>query len=408
MYERLLAPVLRSSQRSALVLGPRQVGKSTLLAALAPDLVVNLADPGAFRDYVAQPERLSRELVAAPKEPGWHVPAPTASQSERPPSGGRMSSTTVFLDEVQRVPALLDVVQVLLDQRPTRFRFLLSGSSARKLRRGQANLLPGRIHVHYMHPLLVTELGSDFDLDRVLAHGSLPGIYSETDEATRALDLRSYVDTYLRAEIQAEALVRDVGGFARLLDLAAAASGRILNLHSLCKDAGIAYETARRYVDVLEDTLVAFRVPAWSGSDRSSLVRHGKLFLFDLGVRNALLRRPLDRPLDDERGLLLEHLVAYELHRRLGTLWPEAALYHYRTRHGAEVDFVLEVGREVWGIEVKASRRADRSVLRGFRSLAQRTGRLKRRIVVYLGDRPQRIEDAEVLPFEEFAGLLPT
>ncbi|MXV99926.1 MAG: ATP-binding protein [Holophagales bacterium] len=381
MFDRLLAPVLRSSRRSALVLGPRQVGKSTLLATLEPDLVVNLADPGAFRDYVAQPERLSRELASAPEE-----------------------TRTVFLDEVQRVPALLDAVQVLLDQRPPRFRFLLSGSSARKLR---PNLLPGRIHVHYMHPLLVAELGSDFDLDRMLAHGSLPGIYSEADDATRALDLRSYVDTYLRAEIQAEALVRDVGGFARLLDLAAAASGRILNLNSLCKDAGISYETARRYLDVLEDTLVAFRVPAWSGSDRSSLVRHGKLFLFDLGVRNALLRRPLDRPLDDERGLLLEHLVAYELQRRLGTLWPEAALYHYRTRHGAEVDFVLEVGREVWGIEVKASRRADRSVLRGFRSLAQRTDRLKRRLVVYLGDRAQRIEDVEVWPFEEFAGLLP-
>ncbi len=124
-------------------------------------------------------------------------------------------------------------------------------------------------------------------------------------------------------------------------------------------------------------------------------------------MRNALLRRPLDRPLDDERGLLLEHLVAYELHRRLGTLWPEAALYHYRIRHGAEVDFVLEVGREPWGIEVKASRRAGRAVLRGFRSLAQRTDRLKRRIVVYLGARPQRIEDVEVLPFEDFAGLLP-
>lgn len=384
MFDRLLAPVLRSSRRSALVLGPRQVGKSTLLAMLEPDLVVNLADPGAFRDYVAQPERLSRELASAPQE-----------------------TMTVFLDEVQRVPALLDVVQVLLDQRPPRFRFLLSGSSARKLRRGQANLLPGRIHVHYLHPLLASELGSDFHLERVLAHGSLPGIYAEADEATRALDLRSYVDTYLRAEIQAEALVRDVGGFTRLLDLAAAASGRILNLNSLCKDAGIPYETARRYVDVLDDTLVAFRVPAWSGSDRSSLVRHGKLFLFDLGVRNALLRRPLDRPLDDERGLLLEHLVAYELHRRLGTLWPEAALYHYRTRHGAEVDFVLEVGREVWGIEVKASRRADRSVLGGFRSLAQRTNRLKRRIVVYLGDRPQRIDRVEVLPFAEFATLLP-
>ena len=385
MFDRLLAPVLRSSQRSALVLGPRQVGKSTLLTSLEPDLVVNLADPGAFRDYVAHPERLGRELAAAPPE-----------------------TTTVFLDEVQRVPALLDAVQVLLDQRPPRFRFLLSGSSARKLRRGQANLLPGRIHVHYMHPLLVAELGSDFDLDRALAHGCLPGIYAETDAATRELDLRSYADTYLRSEIQAEALVRDVGGFARLLDLVAAASGRILNLHALCKDAGIAYETARRYVEVLEDTLVAFRVPAWSSSDRSSLVRHGKLFLFDLGVRNALLRRPLDRPLDDERGLLFEHLVAYELHRRLGGLWPEAALYHYRTRHGAEVDFVLEVGRELWGIEVKAGRRVRRSVLRGFRSLAERTERLKRRIVVYLGDRPQQIDGVEVLPFGEFSGLLPT
>ncbi len=160
-------------------------------------------------------------------------------------------------------------------------------------------------------------------------------------------------------------------------------------------------------MDVLEDTLVAFRVPAWSGADRSSPVRHGKLFLFDLGVRNALLRRPLDRPLDDERGLLLEHLVAYELHRRLGTLWPEAALYRYRTRHGAEVDFVVEVGRELWGIEVKASRRADRSVVRGFRSLAQRNDRLKRRIVVYLGARPQRIDGVDVLPFEEFVRLLP-
>ena len=384
MYSRSLAPILRSSQRSVLVLGPRQVGKSTLLGALEPDLVVNLADPAAFRDYVSQPERLARELAAA--QPG---------------------TKTVFLDEVQRVPALLDVVQVLLDQRPQLFRFLLSGSSARKLRRGQANLLPGRIHVHYMHPLLTSELGSAFNLDRVLAHGSLPGIYSEVDEPTRALDLRSYVDTYLRAEIQAEALVRDVGGFSRLLDLAAAASGRILNLHSLCKDAGIAYQTARRYVDILEDTLVAFRVPAWSGSDRSSLVRHGKLFLFDLGVRNALLRRPLDKPLEDERGLLLEHLVAYELHRRLGSLWPEAALYHYRTRHGAEVDFVLEVGRELWGIEVKASRRVDRSFLRGLNSLSQRTDRLKRRVVVYLGARRQRIDEVEVLPFEEFVGLLP-
>lgn len=384
MYPRLLAGVLRSSRRSVLLLGPRQVGKSTLLGALQPDLTLNLASPATFRDFVGRPERLEQELEAAPP-----------------------STRTVFLDEVQRVPALLDAVQVFLDRRPARFRFLLSGSSARKLRRGRANLLPGRIHVHQLHPLLAAELGGDFDLDGALAHGTLPAVCAERDPAARAADLRAYADTYLREEVQAEALVRNVGGFARLLDLVAASSGRILNTHALCKDAATGYETTRRYVQILEDTLVAFRVPAWSGSDRASLVRHGKLFLFDTGVRNALLRRPLDKPLDDERGLLLEHLVACELHRRTGTPWPEAALFHYRTRHGAEVDFVLEVGRELWGVEVKASRRVDRGMLRGLEAFAARHDRVRRRIVVFLGPRRQRLDGVEALPLGEFLDLLP-
>ena len=379
-----MLPSLESSPRSVLVLGPRQVGKSTLLASLAPDVSLNLASPRMFRDYVGHPERLERELEAA-------APA----------------TKTVFIDEVQRVPALLDAVQVLLDERPGRFRFLLSGSSARKLRRGQANLLPGRIHVHHLHPLLACELGEDFKPEWALAHGTLPGIHSERDPSLRAADLRSYADTYLREEIQAEALVRNLGGFSRLLDLAAASSGHVLNVQALCRRAGLAYETARRYIEVLEDTLVFFRVPAWSGSSRQALVGHPKLFVFDTGVRNALLRRPLDLPLPDERGILMEHLVACELHRRLRTLWPEAALFHYRTRSGAEVDFVLEVGRDLWGVEVKAGRRVERSMLRGLASLAARTDRLKRRIVVFRGDRRQLIDGVEVLPLREFLAELP-
>lgn len=379
MYERVLRGALAASRRSVLVLGPRQVGKSTLLRSLAPDLTLNLASPATFRDYVTRPERLEAELRAAPA-----------------------AIRTVFLDEVQRVPALLDLVQVFLDERPARFRFLLSGSSARKLRRGQANLLPGRIHLHHLHPLLACELGDDFDLDRALAHGTLPGIYAEPDPATRAADLRGYVDGYLREEIQAEALVRDIGGYARLLDLVAAASGKVLNLSALCQDAGLGYETARRYLEVLEDTLVVVRVPAWSGADRASLVAHPRIFLFDLGVRNALLRRPLDRPLEDERGTLLEHLVGYELHRRLSGLWPDASLSHYRTRHGAEVDFVLQIGREIWGIEVKASREVARTALGGLASLAERARRVTRRVVVFLGPRPQRIDGVEVLPLAAF------
>jgi len=384
VYERVMLPRLAAHRQHVLLLGPRQVGKSTLLQALDPDLVLNLASLATFRDYVAQPERLERELLAAPR-----------------------STRVVLIDEVQRVPALLDGVQALVDAHPRRFRFLLSGSSARKLRRGHANLLPGRIVLHHLHPLFARELGAEFDLDRVLAHGTLPGIYAERDTGSRSAMLRSYVDAYLREEVQAEALVRDIGGYARLLDLVAAASGRVVNLHALSKDAGISYETARRYLDVLEDTLILYRVPAWSGADRTSVVAHPKILFFDLGVRNAILRRPLDRPLPDERGLLFEHLVGLELRGREGTLWPEARLFHFRTRRGAEVDFVLSVGRELWGIEAKASRAVDARDLKGLDAFSAQARRVSRRVVVYLGERRQRLEGVDVLPLAEFLAELP-
>jgi uncharacterized protein len=381
----MLAARLNAHRRSLLLLGPRQVGKSTLLNGLHPDVVINLASPAAFRDYVTQPERFERELLGAPA-----------------------SVRTILVDEVQRVPALLDAAQSVIDAHPRRFRFLFSGSSARKLRRGHANLLPGRVYVEYLHPLLVRELGSDVDLDRVLAHGTLPGVYAEPDPSLRAQDLRSYTDTYLREEVQAESLVRDIGGYSRLLDLVAATSGRIVNLLALSGDAGVSYETARRYLEVLEDTLVLFRLPAWSGSDRASLLAHPKLLLFDIGVRNALLRRPLDRPLEDERGLLLEHLVGLELRRRCGGSWPEARLSHFRTRLGIEVDYIVEAGRELWAVEVKASRTVDARDLRGLRAFRERAGRTVRSLVVYLGNRAQRLEGALAMPLQEFLAELPS
>ena len=384
MYARCLLSRLKHDRHHVLLLGPRQVGKSTLLGSLEPDLTLNLANLSTFREFVMHPERLERELQAAPQ-----------------------ATRTILIDEVQRVPALLDAIQAIVDVNPRRFRFLLSGSSARKLRRGHANLLPGRIVIHHLHPLLARELGADFNLDRVLAHGSLPGIYANPDPESRSGTLRSYVDAYLREEVQAEALVRDIGGYSRLLDLVAASSGRVINLHALSRDAAISYETARRYIDVLEDTLILFRIPAWSGSDRASLVAHPKILLFDLGVRNAILRRPLDRSLDDERGLLLEHFVGLELRRREGTMWPEARLQHFRTRRGAEVDFVLSVGREIWGIEVKASRQVGSRDLKGLDAFAERARKVTRRIVVFLGARRQRVDKVDALPVEEFLAELP-
>ena len=384
MYERIQGPRIQGSPRSILLLGPRQVGKSTLLSSLGPDLRLNLAHPATFRDYVTQPERLARELAAVDA-----------------------SVRTVFLDEVQRVPALLDLVQVLIDQQPRRYRFLLSGSSARKVRRGQANLLPGRIHLHYLHPLLATELGSRFDLDGALAFGGLPGVVSEPDPKQRAADLRAYTDVYLREEVQAEALVRDIGGYARLLDHVAAASGTILSLNKLCRQASIRYETARRYIEILEDTLLTFRIPAFLGSTRASLVAHPKIYLFDLGVRNALLHRPLDRPLESERGLLLEHLVAQELHARLGTPWPELELFHFRTKQGLEIDFLLRIGQETWAIEVQSARNLSPSMLTPLRRVGDYVPNLRRRILLFLGDHPQQVDDIEVLPLPSFLATLP-
>jgi len=385
VIERLLTPRLQANPRSVLLLGPRQVGKSTLLGLMKPDLALNLADPGVHRRYLAHPELLLEVLAAAPD-----------------------STRIVFIDEVQKVPALLDAIQVVLDSKPTRFRFLLSGSSARKLKRGQANLLPGRVVVYAIHPLLERELGASFELDRALAHGTLPATWTEDDAERRAELLRSYTDVYLREEVQAEALVRDLGGYVRMLDFVAAASGTTVNVNALCRAAEIRHETARRYLDVLEETLVMFRVPAWSGSDRASLIAHPKLYLFDIGVRNALLRRPLDRPLEDERGLLLEHFIAQELHRRIGTFWPEARLFHYRTKHGAEVDFVVEVGRDLWGIEVKSARRASSDMTTGLASLGDRTKRLTRKILVCMTDHRARLGDVEVLPIREFLAELPS
>ncbi len=374
---------LLPANRSVLLLGARQTGKSTLLRSLAPDLELNFASPATFREYAAHPERLEAELLAAPK-----------------------SVKLVMLDEVQRIPAVLDTVQVIVDAQPERFSFLLSGSSARKLRRGSVNLLPGRVRSLALHPLVASEIGSEFELKRVLLQGSLPGIYRQEDDEERSADLRSYVDTYLREEIQAEALVRDIGGYARMLELMAASSGRVLNLLNLSRDSGIRYETLRRYVSILEDTLLGFVVPAWSPGDKVGLVAHPKVFLFDTGVRNVLLRRNLKTIAPDDKGILFEHLVAFELCRRTGGICPEAKVSHFRTKHDAEVDFVFEIDNELWAIEVKSGSDPTSFRASGMKALSQRA-RIARKIVVFQGSKKLQRDDLEFIPFLDFAHSLP-
>ncbi|MBI4238936.1 MAG: ATP-binding protein [Deltaproteobacteria bacterium] len=378
MIERILARRLRKERKHhILLLGARQVGKSTLAKALHPGRYINLADESLFLEYAKVPALLRRELAAL------------------------RAATLVVIDEVQRVPALLNMVQAMLDE-GTAHRFLLTGSSARKLKRGGANLLPGRIILEHLDPLLYSEMGATFDLERVLRLGSLPGVYLN---ATRGGDLLdTYATVYLREEVQAEALTRDIGAYSRFVDIAAQMSGQWINYSKMASDAAIPIETIRRFFSLLEDTLLAFRVPSFQPRvNQRRVSQRDRYVLFDIGVRNALLGihqrpiSPVERGLLFEQWLLLQCLYYQRAHR---CHWHIAS---YRTQAGAEVDIVIDTGREIVGIECKSGARISTVDPRGFRSLEEVVGQSIRRVVVYTGLRRQRFDDGtEIVPYGEF------
>ncbi len=373
---------LAARKHSVLLLGPRQVGKSTLCRSLKPDVGINLASEAQMLRYAKDPGRLARELsVASP-------------------------SALVFIDEVQRVPALLNEVQVLLDAADTNgWRFLLTGSSARKLKRGRANLLPGRIVLEHLDPLSALELPrAQFDLGRALQRGMLPAIYLGGEEELDVLG--SYAEVYLREEIRAEALAKDLGSYARFLDVAAIVSGTWLNYSKIASDSEIPKETIRRFVGVLEDTLMVFRIPPFRPKTRISrrVSQRDRFVLFDVGVRNALLglhRRP---PSADQLGGLFEQWLILQiltLNRAARLGWSVSS---YRTQAGAEVDVVLERAADIVGIEIKASRSVRRAAARGLQSLAETIGDYKPLVkrVAFLGERAERVSgDVVALPYLE-------
>jgi predicted AAA+ superfamily ATPase len=380
MRDRLLAQRLASMKTSTLLLGPRQVGKSTLCRALAPALYVDLADQREFLSYAKDPGRLSREVAALTR------PA------------------LVVCDEVQRVPALLNTVQSLVDRSGRGLRFVLTGSSARKLRRGGANLLPGRVILERLDPLSTLELEHGFDFDRGLRLGMLPGIYWGDAEAEDVLG--TYADVYLREEVQVEGAARDLGSYARFLDVMAITSGQWLNYSKLASDTEIPKETIRRFVQILDDTLLAFRVPAFVPRVRTSrrVLQRERVFLFDVGVRNALLgvhRRPLA---PDRLGDVFEHWTILQLIYLSHALRKGWRFSSYRSEGGAEVDVIIEDGRHLIAIEVKAGRTVSRADTRGLASLAELVGHHDRleRWIVYRGERRQRFDDGvEVWPVLE-------
>jgi predicted AAA+ superfamily ATPase len=272
----------------------------------------------------------------------------------------------VVIDEVQKAPVLLDEVHRLIEERG--WRFVLTGSSARKLKRTGANLLAGRALTLSMHPLTAVELGADFDIQRSLRHGHLPAAYAETDPEAF---LRAYIGTYLKEEVQQEALVRNLPAFARFLETASFSQGAVLNIQKVASEAGVSRKTAASHFDLMEDLLLASRIEVFSRRARRRLVGHPKFYFYDAGVFRALRPRgPLD--LEEEvGGVALETLVFQELRATNANLGLGYSLHYWRTVGGDEVDFVLYGERGLVAVEVKRSHRwneKDLAPLESFRA----------------------------------------
>jgi uncharacterized protein len=334
---RIVEPRLRHAlerQKSVLLLGPRQAGKTTLVETLKPDLLLNFLRPEVRQRYERAPHLLGAEVEAL-------VPRTRAS---RP---------LVVLDEVQRVPELVNVVQDLVDRRLARF--VLTGSSARKLRRGGGvNLLPGRLLPLRLDPLSLTER-VPATLEQALLYGSLPRIALALDDAAREQDLRAYTTLYLEEEVRAEALVRNLGRFSRFLQLAALEAGNISHFRGIARELGVPHTTVAGYYEILEDCLIAERIDALSESrTRKKLTKSPRYLLFDLGVRRTAAeegRRLPPRVL----GTLFEQFVGLELLRAIRQNVGGLRLRFWRDPDGPEVDWILE-GEDRWlPVEVKWS-----------------------------------------------------
>jgi predicted AAA+ superfamily ATPase len=370
-FDRLLSP----PEGSFFLLGPRGTGKSTWLGVHYPTAHrIDLLDESLYQSYLADPGRFAAEL--------------------RTLSAGEW----VVVDEIQRIPSLLNEVHRAIEERG--IRFALCGSSARKLRRGGVNLLAGRAIQRFMHPLLPEEMGGSFALDEALRWGTLPIVWNAHD---RKATLTSYVELYLKEEVQAEALVRNLPGFARFLPVAGVLHGQVVNVAGLARDAGIARKTAESYLEILVDTLMAFQLPAFEGRLRVRERRHPKLYWVDPGPPRAA-KRQLGKPTSEERGHLLEGWIASLLraYRDYRDVFDEFYYWAPADAMHTEVDFLLRKDDEYVAIEVKSSSRFDASSLKGLRAVRDLPG-LRRRILVFLGNRAMETEDGiEVLPIDEF------
>ena len=357
-----------------LLLGPRGTGKSTMLRQRLPDaLFVDLLLDTELRKYSASPDRLVELVDAYPER------------------------RTVVVDEIQRVPELLSVVHHLIERHDGR-RYILTGSSARKLKKHGVDLLAGRALRKTMHPFTARELGRDFSLERSLAQGMLPVVHDSTDPLAT---LDSYVSLYVREEVQLEGLTRNIGDFNRFLEAASFSHGSQLNVTNISRECQVHRKVVESYVSILEDLLLASRLRVFSRRAQRALVSHPKLFFFDSGVFRALRPKgPLDRP-EEIEGAALEGLVLQHLQAFASQSIPGAEVRFWRTVAGKEVDFVVYAEDIFCGIEVKNTRTVRPKDLRGLRAFADEYPEA-RLLLLYRGEERLQQGNVRILPVAEF------
>ena len=379
--------LLQRPDRSFFLFGPRGTGKSTWLKQVLPDAFrLDLLDASLFLELSRDPHRLEALI------------------------GRRPAGAWIVLDEVQKVPALLDEVHRLMESK--RWRFALCGSSARKLRRGGANLLAGRALTLSMESFSVAELGAAFDLGRALDWGLLPFVHNEPETAPDIL--AAYVNTYLKEELQAEGLIRNVPPFVRFLAVAGQINGQVVNAQNIAREAAVARSTVDTYFGILSDTLLGHRLPAWRPGLKVREAAQPKFYWFDPGVARAaagLLREHADRLW---QGYALETIVYHELRVYNETSRKHRALNYYRTPAGVEIDFIVETAKRrpgsdprVVAIEVKRAERWDRAWEKAMMSLSASAGvQVDRMIGVYCGTRAYRFGEVQVWPVADFVKAL--
>ncbi len=374
MYSRLIQ---LPESKSFFLFGPRGTGKTTWVKVAFPKAIyIDLLEAGLFNTLLANPQRVENLIPENFKD--W-----------------------VIIDEVQRVPELLNEVHRLIEK--YKYKFILTGSNARKIKRKGQNLLAGRALTYHMHPLTVSELGKDFSLARSLKYGQLPGVYVEDDPKSY---LESYVKTYLEEEIQYEGLTRNLSGFARFLEAASFSQGSVLNISSVARECSVERKVVESYFSILEDLLMAYRVPVFTKKAKRRIVGHPKFFFFDTGVYRALRPAgPLDMP-EEIEGISLETLLFQELNAVNADYGLGYKIYYWRTTGNMEVDFVLYGDKGIRAFEIKRTDRISGAMLKGLKSFLQDYPMAKT-YFIYGGSREMRDGKISIMPVNEALKRLP-